>query len=179
MRFSFFTAAAVLGLVGLQTTEAITIEGHDFDFADYELAEIQGEGEGKGAGEVDLDADADADADSEESVVLKLSGEGGCEKPKPQLPFDQQMLLALQELSGKSMTLYEALKSQFAKSQKLQNSKTMSISGNIKFSPAGDGPLPEPEEKCPAKCGDEKEVKLTITKADDCGCEKDSCKPKA
>ena len=117
MRFSFFTAAAVLGLVGLQTTEAITIEGHDFDFADYELAEIQGEGEGKGAGEADLDADADAGADSEESVVLKLSGEGGCEKPKPQLPFDQQMLLALQELSGKSMTLYEALKSQFAKSQ--------------------------------------------------------------
>ena len=87
MRFSFFTAAAVLGLVGLQTTEAITIEGHDFDFADYELAEIQGEGEGKGAGEADLDADAGAD--SEESVVLKLSGEGGCEKPKPQLPFDQ------------------------------------------------------------------------------------------
>ena len=81
MRFSFFTAAAVLGLVGLQTTEAITIEGHDFDFADYELAEIQGEGEGKGAGEVDLDAEADAD--SEESVVLRLSGEGGCEKPKP------------------------------------------------------------------------------------------------
>ena len=81
MRFSFFTAAAVLGLVGLQTTEAITIEGHDFDFADYELAEIQGEGEGKGAGEVDLDADADAD--SEESVVLRLSGEGGCKKPKP------------------------------------------------------------------------------------------------
>ena len=115
MRFSLFAAAAVLGLVGLQTTEAITIEGHDFDFADYELAEIQGEGEGKGAGELNLDADAESD----ESVVLRLSGEGGCgcEKPKPALPFDQQMLLALQELSGKSMTLYEALKSQFAKSQ--------------------------------------------------------------
>ena len=168
MRFSFFTAAAVLGLVGFQTTEAITIEGHDFDFADYELAEIQGEG--KGAGEVDADVDLDADAD--ESVVLKLSGDGGCEKPKPQLPFDQQMLLALQELSGKSMTLYEALKSQFAKSQQLQNSKTMSISGDIKFSPAGDGPLPVPEEKCPAKCDDTKEIKLTIAKADDCGCEK-------
>ena len=57
----------------------------------------------------------------------------------------------------------------------------MSISGDIKFTPAGDGPLPEPEaaEKCPAKCDADKEVKLTITKADDCGCEKDKCKPKA
>ena len=87
MRFSFFTAAAVLGLVGLQTAEAITIEGHEFDFADYELAEIRGEGEGKGAGEAE--AEAGADAESDESVVLRLSGEGGCEKPKPQLPFDQ------------------------------------------------------------------------------------------
>ena len=70
------------------------------------------------------------------------------------------------------MTLYEALKTQFAKSQKLQNSKTMSVSGNINFSPAGDGPLPEPEvkESCPAKC-DGGDVKLTIAKADDCGCE--------
>ena len=51
------------------------------------------------------------------------------------------MLLALQELSGKSMTLYEALKAQFAKSTALQNSKTMVISGGLKFTPAGDGPI--------------------------------------
>ena len=115
MRFSLFTTAAVLGLVGLhQVTEAITLEGHDFDFGDYELAEIKANGEGKGAGE--LDVEADGKGESEESVIMRLSKAEDCEKPKPKLPFDQQMLLALQELSGKSMTLYEALKSQFAKS---------------------------------------------------------------
>ena len=61
------------------------------------------------------------------------------------------MLLALQELSGKSMTLYEALKAQFARSNALQNSKTMTMSGNLKFTPAGDGPLPEPVKSVPVK----------------------------
>ena len=79
MRFTFFTTVAVIGLVGLQTTEAITLEGHDFDFGDYELAEIQAEGEGKGSGEVD--ADADADGETDESVILRLSKD--CEPAKP------------------------------------------------------------------------------------------------
>ena len=79
MRVSFFTAAAILGLVGLQTADAITLEGHDFDFGDYELAEIEAEGEGKGAGELDINADGEAE--SEESVVLRLSKD--CEPPKP------------------------------------------------------------------------------------------------
>ena len=112
MKVSFFTAAAILGLVGYQTVEAITLESHDFDFGDYELAELRVEGEGKG--ESDAVAEAKADADCEETVggvTLRLSTpECQKEEKKPQIPFDQQMLLALSELSGKSMTLYDALK---------------------------------------------------------------------
>ena len=77
------------------------------------------------------------------------------------------MLLALQELNGKSMTLHDALKAQFAKSGKLQNSKTMSVTGNIKFEPAGDCPLPvaQPEPDC--GCKPSEAAKITIEKVDE------------
>ena len=130
MRVSFY-AAAILALAGLTTVEAIAIEGHDFDFGDYEFAEIDGNMKSESNGESDSMADAvaeimsraAADADCEETVngvTLRLSTPECTQEPaKAEVPFDQQMLLALQELSGKSMTLYEALKAQFAKSNAL------------------------------------------------------------
>ena len=78
------------------------------------------------------------------------------------------MLLALQELNGKSMTLHDALKAQFAKSGKLQNSKTMSVTGNIKFEPAGDGPLPVPQPEPDCGCKPSEAAKITIEKTSDC-----------
>ena len=58
----------------------------------------------------------------------------------------------------------------------------MSITGDIKFLPAGDGPLPEPEKaeekadgKCASKCsegGASSDIKMTISKVDDCENEK-------
>ena len=56
MKTSFFTAV-ILGFAAFQLqTEAVNLEGHDFDFADYELAEIDGEGKGESAADVDADA---------------------------------------------------------------------------------------------------------------------------
>ena len=164
MKLSFF-AAALIGLTAVQTTQAVTLEGHDFDFADYELAEIDGEGKGDST----ADVEAKADADCEETVggiTLRLSTPE-CQKQeeKPEVPFDQQMLLALQELSGKSMTLYEALKAQFARSTQLKNSKTMVMSGNLKFTPAGDGPMPEPAKAEP-KPVENKDVSITVKQED-------------
>lgn len=45
------------------------------------------------------------------------------------------MLAALSELSGKSMDLYEALKLQFAKNQKLAAGKRMDVSGSFIIKP--------------------------------------------
>ena len=92
------------------------------------------------------------------------------------------MLLALQELSGKSMTLYDALKAQFAKSSALQNSKSMEVCGKICFDPIGDGPAPMPEEPEPC-CPQPKNVVLSIQEdkppccPDDCGHSNGCCKP--
>ena len=111
MKTSFF-AAVILGIATMQQAEAVSLQSHDFDFGDYELAEIGGEGQGDSTSEGD---------ESASGVNLKIAGDSGDSSccPKPKLPFDQQMLLALQELSGKSMTLYDALKAQFAKSSAL------------------------------------------------------------
>ena len=111
MKTSFFTAI-VLGLATIQQAQAVYIEHSDldFDFSDFELAEI--EGEGKGDSNAGLDADLDSAGD--EAVKLLLSTEPKCcSEQKPSVPFDQQMLAALQELNGKSMTLHDALKAQF------------------------------------------------------------------
>ena len=165
MKTSFFTAI-VLGLATIQQAQAVHIEHSDldFDFSDFKLAEI--EGEGKGDSNLDLDADIDGEGDKAVKLLLS-SGENKCCEPKQQLPFDQQMLLALQELNGKSMTLHDALKAQFAKSGKLQNSKTMSVTGNIKFEPAGDGPLPVPQPEPDCGCKPSEAAKITIEKVSD------------
>ena len=49
MKLSFFVAA-MLGVIGLQSTQAISLEASSnaIDFSDYELAEIGGAGEGDG-----------------------------------------------------------------------------------------------------------------------------------
>ena len=104
MKTSFFTAI-ILGVVTMQQAQAVTLEQDNLYFDDYELGQIDGEGEG--------DSITDADAEKcgcDSGVNLKLSSEPTCCPSKPQIPFDQQMLLALQELGGKSMTLYDALK---------------------------------------------------------------------
>jgi len=65
MKVSFF-AAALLGVVGLHQANAINLQSHDIDFADYEFAELDtntfGEGLTDADGEVDVAADATADA---------------------------------------------------------------------------------------------------------------------
>ena len=62
------------------------------------------------------------------------------EAPAAEISFEQQMLVALQELSGKSFSLHDALKSQFAKNAALGAAKTMSISGSIQVKPKVDAP---------------------------------------
>jgi hypothetical protein len=160
MKVSFY-AAALIGLVGLnQNAQAVNLPVQHFDVSmeEYEQAFSQiesllaGEGEGKTM----------ADADCEETVggvTLRLSTPE-CEQ-KPEVSFEQQMLLALQELSGKSMDLYDALKLQFAKNQKLAAGKRMNISGSVVIKPKIDGepvdysaaivPLPPTLPKAPVK----------------------------
>ena len=47
MKLSFFVAA-MLGVIGLQSAQAVNLESNAIDFSDYELAEIGGAGEGDG-----------------------------------------------------------------------------------------------------------------------------------
>lgn len=57
MKVSFFTAA-LLGMFAA-TNNAISLQGHDFDFADYELAETDSKGEGQGKGSALTEADCE------------------------------------------------------------------------------------------------------------------------
>ena len=75
MRVSFF-AAAMLAIVGFQSVEAVALEGHDFDFADYELAEIDVDGDSK----ADVDVDADADSDAVSKILAKAAADADCEE---------------------------------------------------------------------------------------------------
>ena len=70
MRVSFF-AAAMLAIVGFQSVEAVALEGHDFDFADYELAEIDVDGDSK----ADVDVDAEADSDAVSKILAKAAAD--------------------------------------------------------------------------------------------------------
>ena len=69
------------------------------------------------------------------------------------------MLLALQELTGKSQDLYEALRLQFAKNAKLAAAKTMTVSGQLSFKPKiDDTPIvpivpAAPPKPCPCDSG--------------------------
>ena len=147
MKTTFFTAA----LLGLTAVNAVTLESNFADFDDYpyyDFAQLEGEG------------NTLADADCEETVggvTIRLSTpECQKEDPKPEVSFEQQMLAALSELSGKSMDLYEALKLQFAKNQKLAAGKRMDVSGSFIIKPKIDGttPAPTPSVTVTPKAGD-------------------------
>ena len=156
MKVSFY-ATALLGMMGLQLAQAVSLESHEFDFADYELAEL----DTKGSGEVDLEADALADADCEENVggvTIRLSTpectaeEAKAEKKGDDVSVENQMLKSLGDLSGKSMDLQEALKLQFAKTNKLMSTTNVTVSGKIELKPvaatveAASTPAPAPVE---------------------------------
>ena len=84
MKTSFFTAI-ILGVATLQyQAEAVSLQSHDFDFGDYELAEIEGEGKG--------DSTAEPATEGDQSSGIKLNLGGASDQaccPKPKLPFDQ------------------------------------------------------------------------------------------
>ena len=90
MKISHF-AAIVLGVASIQQAHAVSLEGHDFDFADYELAEIDGEGKGDAATETTSNTDADSEETNVGGVTIRLpkAGCSECDKPKPEIPFDQ------------------------------------------------------------------------------------------
>lgn len=156
MKVSFY-ATALLGMMGLQLAQAVSLQSHEFDFADYELAEL----DTKGSGEVDLEADTLADADCEENVggvTIRLSTpectaeEAKAEKKGDDVSVENQMLKSLGDLSGKSMDLQEALKLQFAKTNKLMSTTNVTVSGKIELKPvaatveAASTPAPAPVE---------------------------------
>ena len=106
MKVSFF-AAALLGLVAVQAVELPQ------DYSDYSFAEIDSntEGDSHAEGEANAEVHATSQADCEQvvgGVTVRLNTPE-CAGEAP-VPFENQMLTALQELSGKSMDLYEALK---------------------------------------------------------------------
>lgn len=62
------------------------------------------------------------------------------------------MLGALQELSGKSKDLYEALKLQFSKNQKLASGKRMAVNGEVIIRPKLACNEPEPTNTIKSCC---------------------------
>lgn len=107
-------------------------------------------------------------------VVIRLQTPECQKKEAPKCPpptFEQAMLSALDELSKKAVDLGDALKMQFAKSQQLASSKTLSVSGNLAFTPVVPAePAPKP---CP--CPEKKPDQVITLKADAPAC--DTCKP--
>lgn len=87
-----------------------------------------------------------ADADCEEvvnGVTVRMSTPE-CQTTE-EVPFETQMLTALNELGTKSMDLYNALKIAFERNQKLMNAKTMTLSGNLSLTPTEHPPKEEKE----------------------------------
>lgn len=109
MKLSFFVAA-MLGVIGLQSTQAISLEASSnaIDFSDYELAEIGGAGEGDGQAKAE-------GGEAVNGVTVRL-GTPDCKADKP-VPFENQMLSSLNKLGSRSMELHNALKIAFERSQ--------------------------------------------------------------
>ena len=133
---TFFYATALLGFIGLNSpgVQAVSLNTDDtaFDIEDYyeSFSQIQNLLDTEGEGNTEGDATGDETAGG---VTLRLQDNKCCEKPC--VPFEDQMLSALQELSGKSKDLYEALKLQFAKNQKLAAGKRMAVNGEVIIRP--------------------------------------------
>ena len=140
MKLSFFVAA-MLGVIGLQSTQAISLEAasNAIDFSDYELAEIGGAGEG--------DGEAAPEAEGGEAVngVTVRLGTPNCQADKP-VPFENQMLSSLNKLGSKSMELHNALKIAFERNQKMLNTKTVKLSGGLDLTKIIDNPPEEPKK---------------------------------
>jgi len=138
MKLSFFVAA-MLGVIGLQSTQALTLESNAIDFSDYELAEIGGAGEGGG--------DAETKAEGGEAVngVSVRLGTPDCKAEEP-VPFENQMLSSLNKLGSKSMELHNALKIAFERNQKMLNTKTVKLSGGLDLTKIIDNPPEEPKK---------------------------------
>lgn len=62
------------------------------------------------------------------------------------------MLLALEELGGKSMDLYKALKLQFTKNQKLAAGKRMKVTGDVIIKPKLEGEPAGQPQGCSCSC---------------------------
>lgn len=157
MKVSFF-AAALLGLVAVQAVEL----PQEYDLADYTLAEIDSntEGDTHAEGEAEGEVHAKTEADCEQvvgGVTIRLNTPE-CAGEAP-VPFENQMLTALQELSGKSMDLYEALKVQFAKNARLAAGKTMKVDGLVTIKPKVDE---EPPIVIPPSCPPEIKMPQSI-----------------
>ena len=129
MKVSFY-AAAIIGLLSFNQVQAVSLESQNWLFS-----------------QTDIDTDSNTfgesnsltAADCEETVngvTLKLQTPE-CEKTKeePKVDFEKQMLGALQDLSSKSIDLYDALKLQFAKNAKLAQGTPMAISGQVVVKP--------------------------------------------
>ena len=147
MKLALF-AAALLGLSS--AVQLSTADSYDLDQDYFSQIDSNTFGEGLVGSQVITDAECET---LQNGVVIRLQTPECQQKAaavEPQLSFEQQMLLALQELSGKSMELYDALKIQFTKNQKLAEAKTMSISGTIAVTPKIEDC--KPLEEAPAPC---------------------------
>ena len=136
MKLSFFVAA-MLGVIGLQSAQAVNLESNAIDFSDYELAEIGGEGDGEAAPEAE-------GGEAVNGVTVRL-GTPDCKADKP-VPFENQMLSSLNKLGSKSMELHNALKIAFERNQKMLNTKTVKLSGGLDLTKIIDNPPEEPKK---------------------------------
>lgn len=136
MKVSLY-ASALVGFIGLncQGVQAVSLGTIDtaIDIEDYEntFSQIQNLLAIEGEGNTESDATGDETAGG---VTLSLKGDKKCCE-KACVPFEDQMLSALQELSGKSKDLYDALKLQFAKNQKMAAGKKMAVNGEVIIRP--------------------------------------------
>lgn len=173
MKTTFFAAA----LVALATT-ANGVSLYSAEDFDYDFAELDSNTDAVLECDGDAAADVITDAECEQmvgGVVIRLQTPECQKKEAPKCPpptFEAAMLSALDELSKKAVDLGDALKMQFAKSQQLASSKTLSISGNLAFTPVVPAePAPKP---CP--CPEKKPDQVITLKADaPPAC--DACKP--
>jgi hypothetical protein len=104
-------------------------------------------GEGQGEGKTATDAECEENVGG---ITLRLQTPE-CQE-KPEISFEQQMLLALEELSGKSMDLYKALKLQFTKNQKLAAGKRMKVIGDVVIKPKQEGEPAGLPQGCSCSC---------------------------
>jgi hypothetical protein len=166
MKLSFFTLA-LLGFV--QQAQAVNLDSgseltyrHDaeFDMESLGQTDVDGASDTTVHGEGESEGRTQAEADCYQNingVLVRLNTPECIEVPK--VTFEQQMLLALQELTGKSQDLYEALRLQFAKNAKLSAAKTMTVSGSLSFKPKiDDTPIAPivpaaPPKDCPCNHG--------------------------